>query len=144
MSTAVYNPQTVAELRKLLADQEAAKSVAADEIRVKIAEADTNLRNLRAQLAELVPPVVVIGKARRSSPTAVNGAPNPNREGIIAALATGPKTTKELKAAIGDSLGSVTDYHLKTLAGAGMAHSPSHGQWVAGPNPNAPTDQPAA
>lgn len=135
--TVKYDPNAVAQLREMLAQQEAAKSVAADEIRAKIVEADKALQSLRSELAALVPPVAVADKPRRRTSTtaAVNGAPNPNRTAIIAALATGEKATKELKAEIGDPLGSVTDYHLKCLEAAGLAHSPSHGRWAAGPAP---------
>ncbi len=132
-----FDPNTVAQLKALLAEQEAAKLVAADEIRAEIAVADQNLRSLRAKLAELVPPVVVIGKARRSSPAGENAKPSADRDTILAQLQSGDKTTAELKAAT-NGTDSTTWYHTNALKTAGLIHSVSHGVWALGPAPTAP------
>lgn len=135
--TTKYDPNAVAQLKALLAEQEKAKATAADEIRTKIAETDQILRQLRAELAELVPPAPVVVSRRRTSPDSVNNAPNAFRDTIIAQLQSGDKTTAELKAAT-NGTDSTTWYHTNALKTAGLIHSVSHGVWSIGPAPAAP------
>ena len=140
-----YDPNAVAELRALLAAQESAKMVAADELRVKIADADKVLQALRAELAELVPPSNINPKRpRTSNPSAANDAENPHRAAFLAYLSSGPKTTKELKAVIGDSLGSVTDYHMVRLVQAGIVRKVQHGVYELAPIAPAAEQTPSA
>lgn len=109
-----------------------------------LATIDANLAAARANLAALLPPVVVVKARRTSSPAAVNAAPNEKRDKMLAALTDGPKTTAQLKEAIGDDRGSNTDYWVNRLQTENLIHKAERGVYVIGPNPNAPTDQPAA
>ncbi len=143
-----FDPNKVAELKAMLAEQEAAKMVAADEIRAEIAVADENLRNLRAKLAELVPPSNLNPKRpRTSNPSTVNNAPNPLREAIREAVANGANSPKAIIETVkadanGNAVtldGSVVWYHLKSLLESGTIVRAEHGSYaIAQPStPNA-------
>ncbi len=149
-----YDPSTVAELQRLLAEQTQLRAAAAIEKRAEIdkamaavAAAQSVVAKLRAELAELDPSTVAPNKSRTrtANPGAVNNA-SPHRDAILASLTTGNKTTKDLKATLGDDRGSLTDYHLRALESANKIHAVSRGVYALGPNPNAPatpTDSPA-
>lgn len=146
-------------LAKVAAAKEAAIGAARTTIETLVAERaaaiaivggiDSRLADARANLAALVPPVNGPKPRRTSSPSAVNGAPNPIRNGILAALTDGPKTTKQLIEAVPNSSGSNIDYWLVNLRAAGLIHTPERGVHQNGPGANfnaetaTPTDAPA-
>lgn len=100
-----------------------------------LASIDSNLAAARANLAVLLPPVINGPRPRKtSSPAAANAATNPNRDAILAALASGPKTAKELGIVIGATEGSgITDYHCKTLVDSGKAVKLERGVYALAP-----------
>lgn len=137
-----YDPNAVAELRAMLAAQEAAKMVAADEIRTKIADTDKILQALRAELAELVPPSNLAPKRpRTSNPSSVNNAPNPLRSAILDAVANGANSPKAIIETVktdanGNAVtldGSTVWYHLKTLLDNGAIVRTEHGAYAIAP-----------